>query len=69
MVVSLDEVAGDIEAEDDMMLSEDYGKVRAFHVVGTADVFEEKRQHVLEQYLVIIYRICPLLSYCTLATH
>lgn len=54
MVVSLDHVAGEIDAEDDVMLSEDYGKVRAFHVVGTTDKVEEKREHMLEEYLVVV---------------
>lgn len=54
MVVSLDHVAGEIDTEDDVMLPEDYGKVRAFHVVGTTDKVEEKREHMLEEYLVVI---------------
>lgn len=52
MVMSLDHAGGEIDTEDDVMMSEDDGKTPAFHVVGTTGRVQERREHLLEEYLV-----------------
>lgn len=54
MVVSLDHAGGEIDTEDDVMVSEDDGKTPAFHVVGTTDRVEERREYLVEEYLVSV---------------
>lgn len=48
------------EEEEERVISSEHGGVGAFHVVGTADRFDEDRPYVLEEYLVSTYKSCPI---------